>query len=291
MVPPLMTHAYIDEHDLVSRYAMNKLSAEEQADFEAHLIDCVECLDRLDQATALRDGLRKVAASDAVPSVAVRAGAVLPYAPPADAAIGPVRPARRAARQGWVWSLPLGLAAAAVLLIAAVAGVATIVPMRRQLARVTTAAAEWQRRYDEAGRTAGALQERLAAAERELAQRPPAPAIEASVPVFALGIVRSGGGSPPAQISIPASAPLVVLSMELPGATGFLQYRAVLTNAAGQPVWRADQLRPTSPETLGIGLSARLMPPADYLLTLQGIGRQGRTVPLSHYRFRVTSSR
>jgi hypothetical protein len=282
-MPPLMTHAYIDEHDLVSRYAMNKLSAEEQADFEAHLIDCVECLDRLDQATALRDGLRKVAASDAVPSVAVRAGAAPAYATP-----GLGRPVRPAARRGW--SLPLGLAAAAAL-IAAVGGVATIVPLRRQLSRATTAAADWQRRYDEAGRTAGALQDRLAAAERELTQRPAAPSIEASVPVFALGIVRSGGGSPPAQISIPASAPVVVLSMELPGATGFLQYRAVLTNAAGQPVWSADQLKPTSPETLGIGLSARLIPPGDYVLTLEGVGSQSRTVPLSHYRFRVTSSR
>jgi hypothetical protein len=284
MVTPLMTHAYIDEHDLVSRYAMNKLSPEEQAAFEAHLIDCVECLDRLDQTTALRDGLRKVVAADAVPSNAARVDAA-----PAHASLGPVRPARLAARQGWGWSLPLGLAAAAVL-VAAVAGVATIVSMRRQLAQVTTAAAEWQRRYDEAGRTAGALQERLAAAERELAQRPAAPSIEPSVPVFALGIVRSGGGGPPAQISIPQSAPFVVMSLELPGATGFLQYRAVLTNAAGQPVWRGDQLEPTSPDALGIGLSARLMPPGDYVLTLEGVGRQGRSVPLSHYPFRVTSS-
>jgi putative zinc finger protein len=281
-MPPLMTHAYIDEHDLVSRYAMNKMSAEEQAAFEAHLIDCVECLDHLDQTTALRDGLRKVAAADAVPLDAARADAA-----PANAALGPRRPVRPAARGGW--SLPLELAAAAVL-IAAVAGVATIVPMRRQLTRATTAAADWQRRYDEAGRSAGALQDRLAAAERELAQRPAAPSIEASVPVFGLSIVRSSEGSPPAQISIPASAPFVVLSVELPGASGFPLYRAVLTNAAGQTVWSAEQLRPTSPEALGIALSARLIPPGDYVLTLEGVGRQGRTVPLSHYRIRVTSS-
>ena len=286
---PLMTHAYIDEHDLVSRYAMNKLSAEEQAAFEAHLIDCVECLDRLDQTTALRDGLRRVAAADAAPSDSVHADVAHPHAdaPSAYAALGPRRPIGPAARRGW--SLSLGLAAAAVL-IAAVAGVAMIVPLRRQLSRATTAAADWQRQYNEAGRTASALQDRLAAIERELAQRPAAPSIEASVPIFGLGIVRSGEGSPPAQISIPASARFIVLSVELPGATGILQYRAALANAAGQEVWRADQLQRTSPEALGIGLSARLMPPDDYVLTLEGVGRQGRTVPLSHYRFRVTSS-
>jgi hypothetical protein len=262
-----MTHVYIDEHDLVSRYAMNKLSADEQAAFEAHLIDCVECLDRLDQTTALRDGLRRVAAADAQP--------------------GPRRKARPAAREGW--SLPLGLAAAAVLIAAA--GVATIVPMRRELARTTTAAADWQRRYDDAGRTARALQDRLAMAERELAQRPAAPAIDSNVPVFGLTIVRSGEGTPPAQISIPVAAHFVVMSVELPGATGFSQFRAVLTNAAGQPVWHADQLRPTSPDALGIGLSTRLTPPGDYVLTLEGVGREGRAVPIGHYRFRVTSTR
>jgi len=103
--------------------------------------------------------------------------------------------------------------------------------------------------------------------------------------------VRGGEGTPPAQISVPVSASLVVMSVELPGTTGFQQYRAVLTNAAGQPVWRADQLRPTSADALGIGLSTRLLRPGDYLLALEGVGLQGRTVPLSHYRFRVTSSR
>jgi hypothetical protein len=267
MVPSLMTHAYIEEHDLVSRYAMNKLSVEERAAFEAHLVDCVDCLDRLDQATAFLDGLRRVVTAAAAP--------------------GPRRPERPAMRGGW--SLQLGLAAAAVLVAAG--SVATIVPMRRQLTRAITTAADWQRRYDEAGRTAGALQDRLAVAERELQRRPAAPALDPSVPVFGLGIGRSPEGSPPAQISIPAPASFVVLLVELPGTTDFLQYRAVLANAAGQPVWRADQLRPTSRESLGIVLSARLMPPGDYVLTLEGVGRQGRTVPFGDYKFRVTSSR
>jgi hypothetical protein len=111
------------------------------------------------------------------------------------------------------------------------------------------------------------------------------------VPVFSLSIVRGDDGSPPVQIPVPASTSLVVMSVEIPSTAGFQLYRAVLTNAAGQPVWRADQLRPTSPDALGIALSTRLMPPGDYLLALEGVGRQGRTVPLSHYRFRVTSSR
>jgi hypothetical protein len=262
-----MTHPYIDEHDIASRYALNKLAAEEQTAFEAHLIDCAECLDRVDLAAALRDGLRRVAA--------------------ADAAVGPGRPVRPAARERW--SLQPWLAAAAVLIAAA--GAAAAIVSMRQLARATAAASGWQRRSDEASRTAMALQDRLAAAERELRQRPATPSIDSRVPVFSLSIVRGGEGSPPTQISLPASAPFVVMSVELPSTTGFEQYRAVLTNAAGQPVWRADQLRPTSPDVLGIALSAQLIPPGDYVLTLEGVARQGRAVPLGHYRFRVTASR
>jgi hypothetical protein len=260
-----MTHAYIDEHDIASRYALNKLSLEEQAAFEAHLIGCAQCLDSVELARAFRDGLRSVAA--------------------ADAAFGPGRPVQPAV--GERWSLQPWLAAAAVL-IAAASGVAAVVSMR-QLARATAAVADLERRSDETGRTAGALQDRLAAAERELRQRLATPSIDASVPVFSLTIVRGGEGGPPTQVSLPASAPVVVMSVELPGAAGFEEYRAVLTNAAGQPVWRADKLRPSSPDALGIGLSTRLMPPGDYVLTLEGVGRQGRSVPLSHYRFRVTS--
>ncbi len=42
-----MDHGYIDRHSLAQRYLENALSAEERAAFEAHLVDCQECTDRL----------------------------------------------------------------------------------------------------------------------------------------------------------------------------------------------------------------------------------------------------
>lgn len=42
-----MDHRYIDEHSVAERYLHNELSPEEQTTFEAHLVDCEECTDRL----------------------------------------------------------------------------------------------------------------------------------------------------------------------------------------------------------------------------------------------------
>jgi Putative zinc-finger len=42
-----MDHRYIDEHSVAERYVGNALPPEERAVFEAHLVDCQECTDRL----------------------------------------------------------------------------------------------------------------------------------------------------------------------------------------------------------------------------------------------------
>jgi hypothetical protein len=43
----LMDHAYIDENSLTERYLAHSLTDAERADFEAHLVDCQECTERL----------------------------------------------------------------------------------------------------------------------------------------------------------------------------------------------------------------------------------------------------
>jgi anti-sigma factor RsiW len=42
-----MDHRYIDEHSVAGRYLDHKLTAAERAEFEAHLVDCQECADRV----------------------------------------------------------------------------------------------------------------------------------------------------------------------------------------------------------------------------------------------------
>ncbi len=42
-----MEHAYIEQHAVAERYICNTLPDKERADFEQHLVDCQECMDRL----------------------------------------------------------------------------------------------------------------------------------------------------------------------------------------------------------------------------------------------------
>jgi hypothetical protein len=43
----LMDHRYIEEHSVAERYLDNELGPRDRAAFEAHLVDCQECTDRL----------------------------------------------------------------------------------------------------------------------------------------------------------------------------------------------------------------------------------------------------
>ncbi len=42
-----MDHRYIDEHSVAARYLEHALSPPERVEFEAHLVDCQECADRV----------------------------------------------------------------------------------------------------------------------------------------------------------------------------------------------------------------------------------------------------
>jgi anti-sigma factor RsiW len=42
-----MDHRYIDEHSVAGRYLDHELTADQRAEFEAHLVDCQECTDRV----------------------------------------------------------------------------------------------------------------------------------------------------------------------------------------------------------------------------------------------------
>ena len=46
-VQTLMDHRYIDEHSVAQRYVGNALRPDERAAFEAHLVDCQDCTDRV----------------------------------------------------------------------------------------------------------------------------------------------------------------------------------------------------------------------------------------------------
>lgn len=98
-----MNHDYVEEHQIADLYVMGRLEADEEARFEEHYLGCPECLDRIELAEALRDGLHQVAAEEMV-KAKVRTAVVQ--------RLGRMAWLARAARSG-----RLGLVTTALLLI------------------------------------------------------------------------------------------------------------------------------------------------------------------------------
>src|SRR5262245_43671607 len=285
-----MEHQYIEEQNIPDRYLMGKLPDEERARFEEHFIDCRECLARLETTEDFRGALRAVAAEDA---------------------------ARGYAQVG-VWPLIARLSRArrammlcAILLLTALPTALWI--KERGRARDDQAqfsSAVLRRQYEESQRRAQRLERELQESQRQSAEQ--RGQLEAQLererqerarlagelekltrprgatPVFILSIVRGGSaGQPVNRISLPRSAPRIILSPELEPDPDLQSYRATLLTADGQRVWSASDLRLNSKDELNISLNTGLLKPGDYLLTLEGLARQGSYLPGGKYPFQV----
>ncbi len=62
-----MDHRYIDEHGVAERYLEHSLAPQEHEAFEAHVVDCQECADRLLLAQIFLERKANAAASEPMP--------------------------------------------------------------------------------------------------------------------------------------------------------------------------------------------------------------------------------
>ncbi len=262
-----MDHAYIDAADIVSRYVLRRLNAEEEQAFEAHFVDCPECLDRIDQTKRLRAGLAALATNAAMSPATTTAGT--PASTPASAGMS-----------RW-----LALAAGVVLGAALALAAAHIIGPRDR------------DRGEPSAQSPQAATAPSVAPEPATAT-PAAPAADtgknAAVPVVALSIVRGatpGREAPATRVRLPEQqTPFVVLLLDI-GAASFKSYRVTLTKidrATTTDVWTADHLTPTTREALAVAVPSALLHPGDYAVRLDGNDRAGRAVAAGHYAFRLT---
>ncbi len=101
-----MDHLTIAEDDIVERYLLGQLTAAEAVAFEAHYVDCPECLEKLELGQVLHRGLREIAAEEGSRGPALAA----PPAPPAGG-----RPSRPRRPRPWQAALAAALLTAVVL--------------------------------------------------------------------------------------------------------------------------------------------------------------------------------
>lgn len=243
-----MDHRSIEDSDLVEAYATGRLGAAERAEFEVHLVDCPDCLDRVEAAQGLAAGLR---------------------------ALGPAPVAAPPQQKQGGWSAATGWALAAS--VAALLAFGWGVTDRRRLEQ----AIETERA---ARSTAEARARELAQQPREapapVAPRAPTP----PGPVPVLTLVATRGPDLP-TLEVHQDGP-VVLSVERESPPRFVRYQIKLSREGGGAV--LDGLfPPSSRDAVVLAVDGSILPAGTYALMLEGETAAGRRVPLPGHRFRV----
>lgn len=252
-----MSHDFIAAHDVIARYAADRLSADEAREFEAHLVDCPQCAGEVEQELALGDGLRAVATErPATPQQAV--------------------PVRRWSSSGW-------LQAAAAVLVAVAVGLA--LSLTRTTSALNTAMKErdeQQRRAVEAVGTAQGLEQRIASLEARVSKGSPDPLLPTTV--FALTAVRGGGAIDTFTFG-PGQPAIVVLTVDVPAG----EYAVTLKDGGGREVWSGGRFRPSSQDVMAVAVERSVLADGRYTLEVHRRESAGQTTLAARYPFQISS--
>ncbi len=276
-----MNHDYIEEHQVLDRYVMGRLSEAEADGFEDHYLTCGECLRRLEMADKFQRGFRQVAAEEATGLLAVLASALR---------------ARRGLAFGSVFALALVVFGWLAVRQAQMGG--DLEAMRAHLVQARESGDAAARRAAAAGKELDSMRARLseerARLENALKERAAAEIDQKRLPqtagVWLVTLVpaRSGPteGEPFQRITLPPKPERIVLELDL-DLSGPDAYRVTLRRRDGATVWTATELRPGPAGTLAIGIDPSLLGPGDYRLLVESQPAGGQPFPAGRFSFRV----
>jgi hypothetical protein len=280
-----MDHVYIEEHQVVDRYLMGKLTAEELGGFEEHYLSCTECLDRLETTADLARALKRVGGEEAARVAAARQLAVVAWL----------------ARLGRSRQAAVLLSGLLLLLLVPGLAIFRAGELRRELrdsrsamaatAAAAAAAAAGSRDRAELAASRGDLARERAASARAAQELSRAREPQANVPILYLGAERGAGrgGEPAYRLRLPARAEWVVIALPL-DPPRHAAYRIVLSRAAGgAEIWRSDAIT-ADQDTLTLSVPKRLLAPGDHVLTVSGIAPGGASVAVGRFLFRVVAA-
>lgn len=158
--------------------------------------------------------------------------------------------------------------------------------LRRRISELETRIAGERSRAEDLARKLDASREQETPPER-LAKAPAVQALRSATFLLTAGLVR--GGSASNRVAIPSQVELV--RFELPLERGdYAIYRAVLADPDGRTLWSRNTLKPRSGKngaTVTVSLPPKLLPPGDFVFTLQGKTEAGGWEDAADYAFRV----
>lgn len=290
-----MNHKYIDDLDIIDRYLMGNLPADESEHFEEHFVSCSRCADQMEANRDLIQGLRLVASQE---SSEVQSGSLR----------GPTRYSRHVVSRRW-----LALASAFLLLVAVVGAIAIsrIRLSMREADQAKSVATEWEHRYEEEQQSASLIDEKHQETERELAAelnrlraelenkrtqaqsdiaRQYAFSVQPQInlPIIGLQSARGNASQPNStrELDLPSSPSSFVISLALEGAGGYKAYRMTILSD-GREIWERGGLKPNQYNSLLVGFNSTFFRNGNYVLTVEGIAGDDRTSVVGMYFLRV----
>ena len=280
-----MDHDYINEHGVVSLYVAGKLPPEERAGFDAHFVDCRQCLEQIEVTAELREGRRLVANE-----YAARPGAAGPDV--ARAGVGPqIAPAL------WMSSFRRsGLLAYAVVVVVGLGAIFFVDARyrRSEVAEARRTSDDWERRYAEERQARENLERQQGqAADKTGIQNSDGGPLVANLqpaPLFFLNVTRGAeeGSAPANRVAVSPATPFIALSLELEKDPAFRSYRVRLSDAAGRVVWSAENIPSPASDAIAITLPSRLLSKGNYSVALDGLTAGGRFLPAAHFTFQAS---
>jgi hypothetical protein len=291
-----MNHEQIDQFDLIDRYLMGKLPAEESVGFEEHFVDCQQCLARLQTTKCFLQDLRLVAAEQASQIDHLHPRSAFWHFP------------QTLLRKPLAW-------VAACLLIAAVATgfvVNYTQHLRTSRDQAENRSEQWQRRYEDERQAVLSiekqhqetelqwdknrrdletkLQDEEAKQAKRTADFSQQMILAGNLTVLPLISVRGSAANAP-EITLHHSSSFFLVSISLEGEKRFETYRIKIFDDHSLPVGKSRLLMPGQEDFLLLSLPAGIFRPGQFSLVLEGVNKSGGAEDLGNYPFKITKTR
>jgi len=293
-----MNHDYIIESHLIDQYVLGTLAADQVEEFEAHFVDCPECVEQLKISRSFIHDLKGLAVQETLFSD---------------------RQVSRTQRWRLQRLVPLRFWPAIACACVIVAVGLGFFAVRRQgrleaeLRQAKADAAASSQKYQQESQTAAASEKRHNETNQELVRRLDdlekklqaeaaankreqdlvrgSEAPEANFPIFALVSVARGQVPAPVVINPPSSSSRYALSIPVEDTRGFSAYRVAILDHRGVTVFNQGGFKPDAYHALSLSLNSKFLIPGTYDLRVKGLTPPNQWSTVGSYPFRIARRR
>jgi len=294
-----MNHEYITESNLIDQYLLGTLAADQVEEFEAHFVDCPECVDQLSISRSFIHDLKGLAVQETL--------------------LSDRRPATQTQRQHDEQLVPRrfwwAIAWACVVVAVGFASFAVrrLNRSEAELRQAKEDAAAISQKYQQGLEAASESEKRHNETNQELAQRLDeleqklktegaanrreqssvrgSEAPEVNFPIYALVSLARGQAPAPVEIAPPASSARFALSIPVEDRKDFSAYRVIILDHRGVTVFNQGGFKPDAYHTLSLSLNSNFLITGTYDLRVEGLTPPNKWNTVGSYPFRIARRR